>query len=154
MRSGPLATTTISVSYPIILCVVAVEALNLVLLWVALRRMSIPRLVRPLVAGAGLSGAWGAWVLVLVLRGPFSMMALTGTVLALSSVAMGIAIHLATAEEEDGQDGGGGGAPTVSPEGPGGGGNDEPPWWPEFQRQMAAYAARRERERERQPVDC
>ncbi len=138
-------------SYLIILCVVAVEAMNLVVLWVALR-VSISRVVRPLVAGWGLSGAWGAWILVLVLHGPLSMMALTGAVFALSSVAFGLAIHLATVEEENRQDGGEGGAPTVSPEGPDGGGSDEPLWWPEFQRQMAAYAARPDRER--QLVDC
>jgi hypothetical protein len=130
---------------------VAVEAVNLVLLWIALR-VTMSRVVRPLVAGFGLSGAWGAWVLVLVLQGPLWMMAITGSVFALSAVAMGIAIHLATAEEENPREGGGGGAPTASPEVPGGGGNDEPLWWPDFQRQMAAYAMRQPRER--QPVDC
>lgn len=138
-------------SYPIVLCVVAVEALNLVLLWIALRvRMS--RVARPLVACSGLSGAWGAWVLVIVVHGPVWMMALTVSVFALSSVAMGVAIHLATYEEEDRHDGGAGGAPSLSPEAPDGGGDDEPLWWPEFERQLAAYAARLDRER--QPVDC
>lgn len=136
-----------SMSYLIVLCVVAVEVLNLVLLWIALRA-SIARVVRPLVAGCGVSGAWGAWILVLVLRGPPAMTALTGLVLALSSVAMGMAIHLATIAEEDRQDGGGGEAADAIPEGPDGGGNDEPPWWPEFQRQVAAYAARRDHERQ------
>jgi hypothetical protein len=140
-----------SMSYLTVLCVVAVEALNLVLLWIALRA-SISRVARPLVAGAGLSGAWGAWVLVIVMHGPVLMMALTGSVFALSSVAMGVAIHLATFEEEDRHDGGAGGAPNLSPQAPDGGGNDEPPWWPEFERQLAAYVARRDRER--QPVDC
>jgi hypothetical protein len=138
-------------SYPIVLCVVAVEALNLVVLWVALR-VSMSRVARPLVACLGLSGAWGAWILVIVVHGPLWMMALTGSVFGLSSVAMGFAIHLATYEEEDRHDGGGGGAPSLNPEAPGGGGDDEPPWWPEFERQVAAYAARRDRER--QPVDC
>ena len=138
-------------SYPIVLCVVAVEALNLVLLWIALR-VSMSRVARPLVACCGLSGAWGAWVLVIVVHGPVGMMALTASVFALSSLAMGVAIHLATCEEEDRQDGGAGGAPSLSPESPDGGGDDEPVWWPEFERQMAAYAARRDRER--QPVDC
>lgn len=128
-------------SYPIILCVLAVEAVSLVLLWVALR-VSISRALRPLVAGFGLSGAWGAWILVLVLRWPLPMMALTGAMFALSSVVMGIAIHIATVEVEGRQDGGGGGAPTVSPEGPGGGENDDPVWWPEFEREVAAYATR------------
>jgi hypothetical protein len=137
-------------SYPIVLCVVAVEALNLVLLWVALRvRMS--RVARPLVACSGLSGAWGAWVLVIVVHGPVWMMALTASVFVLSSLAMGVAIHLATCEEEDRHDGGAGGAPSLIPEAPDGGGDDEPVWWPEFEAQMAAYAARRDRER--QPVD-
>lgn len=134
-------------SYPVVLCVVAVEALNLVLLWAALR-MSISRVTRPLVACCGLSGAWGAWVLVIVVHGSTWMMALTGLVFALSSVAMGVAIHLATYEEEGRQDGGSGGAPSVSPQAPAGGGDGEPPWWPEFERQVAAYAARRERERQ------
>jgi hypothetical protein len=138
-------------SYPIVLCIVAVEALNLVLLWIALRAR-ISRVARPLVACSGLSGAWGAWVLVIVVHGPAWMVALTVSVFALSSVAMGVAIHLATYEEEDRDDGGAGGAPSLSPEAPEGGGDDEPLWWPEFERQVAAYAARRDRER--QPVDC
>lgn len=137
-------------SYPIVLCVVAIEALNLVLLWIALR-VRISRVARPLVACFGLSGAWGAWVLVIVVHGPVWMMALTVSVFALSSVAMAIAIYLATYEEEDRHDGGAGGAPSVSPEAPDGGGDDEPVWWPEFERQMSAYAARRDRQR--QPVD-
>jgi Ni/Fe-hydrogenase subunit HybB-like protein len=137
-------------SYPIVLSVVAVEALNLVLLWIALRAR-ISRLARPLVACSGLSGAFGAWVLVVVVHGPMWMMAFTGSVFVLSSVAMGIAIHLATCEE-DRQDGGTGGAPSLTPEAPDGGGDDEPLWWPEFERQVAAYAARRSRQR--QSVDC
>jgi hypothetical protein len=80
------------------------------------------------------------------------MMALTVSVFALSSLAMGVAIHLATYEEEDRHDGGAGGARSLSPEAPDGGGNAEPLWWPEFERQLAAYAARRDRER--QPVNC
>lgn len=144
-------------SYPIVFCVVAVEALNLALLWIALR-VSMSRGLRPLVAGFGMSGAWGAWILALVLRAPLWMTAFTAVVFAISSVAMGIAIHRATVEEEDGQHGGEGGAATVTPASPGGGGNDEPVWWPEFQRQLAAYAARPDRayagrpDRERQPV--
>jgi hypothetical protein len=138
-------------SYPIVLCVVAVEALNLVLLWMALRAR-ISRVARPFVACFGLSGAWGAWVLVIVVHGPVWMMALTAAVFALSSVAMGVAIHLATYEEEDRHDGGAGGPPSLSPDAPNGGGDDEPAWWPEFERQVAAYAARRDRER--QPVEC
>jgi hypothetical protein len=134
-------------SYPIVLCVVAVEALNLVLLWVALR-VNISRVARPLVACAGLSGAWGAWVLVIVLHWPLWMSALAGSVFALSSVAMGVAIHLATCEEEDRHDGGAGGAPCLNPEAPGGGGGDEPVWWPDFEQQFAAYVARRDRERQ------
>jgi hypothetical protein len=137
-------------SYLIVLCVAAVEALSLVLLWTALR-VSMPRVARPFVACCGLSLAWGAWILVLVLRGPLWMMGVTGAVLALSSAATGLALHLALSEEEEeDHDGGAGVAPTVGPEVPGGGGNDEPPWWPEFERQLAAYAARRDRER--QPV--
>ncbi len=138
-------------SYPIDLCVVAFEALNLALLWIALRAR-ISRVVRPLVACSGLSGAWGAWILVLVTHGPVSMIAVTVSVFALSSVSMGVAIHLATCEEPDRRDGGGGGAAGLGPEAPNGGGHDEPPWWPEFERQVAAYAARRDRER--QPVDA
>jgi hypothetical protein len=136
-------------SYPIVLCVVAVEALNVLLLWIALRAR-ISRVARPLIACSALSGAWGAWVLIIVVHGPVSMMALTVSVFALSSVAMGVAIHLATYEEEDGHDGGAGGAPGLGPEAPDGGGDDEPLWWPEFERQVAAYAARRDREH--QPV--
>lgn len=138
-------------SYPIVLCVMAVEALNLVLLWSALRA-NISRVARPLVACAGLSGAWGAWILVIVIHGPMWMMVFTGSVFAVSTVAMGAAIHLATYEKDDRDDGGEGGTPSLSPETPGGGGDDEPLWWPEFERQLAAYAA--QRDRERQPVDC
>jgi hypothetical protein len=138
-------------SHVIILCVVAFEALNLASLWIALRAR-IPRVARPLVACSGLSGAWAAWVLVMVVHGPAWMMAFTVSVFALSSLAMGVAIHLATYEEEDRNDGGAGGAPRLSPEAPDGGGNDEPLWWPEFERQVADYAARRDRES--QPVDC
>jgi len=136
--------------YPTILCVVAVEALNVVLLWIALR-VRISRVVRPLVACCGLSGAFGAWALVIVAHGPVWMMALTALVFALSSVAMGVAIYLAT-YEEDSHEEGEGGAPSRSPEGPDGGGDREPPWWPEFERELDAYAA--QRDRERQPVDC
>lgn len=138
-------------SYPIVLCVMAVEALNLALLWIALR-VNMSRVARPLVACSGLSGAWGAWVLVIVTHGPVWMMALAGLVFGLGSVAMGVSIHLATYEEQGRHEGGAGGAPDPSPEAPSGGGGDEPLWWPEFERQVAAYAARRERDR--QPVDC
>jgi hypothetical protein len=138
-------------SYPIVIGVVAVEALSLVLLWIALRAR-ISRVARPLVACCGVSGAWGAWVLVIVVHGPAWVMALTVSVFAVSSVALGVAIYLATYEDEDRQDGGAGGAPSVSPDAPDGGVDDEPVWWPEFERQVAAYAARREGER--QPVDC
>jgi len=137
-------------SYPIILCVVAVEALNLVLLWIALRA-PISRVARPLVACCGLSGAWGAFVLVIVVPGPAWMTAFTVSVFAVSSVAMAVAIYLAT-YEEDSHEEGEGGAPSRSPEGPDGGGDREPPWWPEFERELDAYAA--QRDRERQPVDC
>jgi hypothetical protein len=150
MRAQPLALQP-SMSYPIVLCVVAVEALNLVLLWIALRAR-ISRVARPLVACCGLSGAFGAWVQVIVLHGPMWMMVFTGSVFVLSSVAMGVAIHLATCEEEDRHDGGAGGAPSLGPEAPYDGGDNEPLWWPEFEREVAAYAARRDRER--QPVGC
>ena len=109
----------------IILCVVAFEALNLASLWIALRAR-IPRVARPLVACSGLSGAWGAWILVMVVHGPAWMMAFTVSVFALSSLAMGVAIHLATYEEEDRQDGGAGEAPSLSPEAPNGGGDETP----------------------------
>jgi hypothetical protein len=138
-------------SYSIVLCVVAVEAVSLVLVWIALR-VNISRIARPLVACFGLSGSWGAWVLVIALHAPLWMTALTGSVFALSSVAMGVAIHLATCEEEDRHDGGAGGAPCLAPEASGGGGGDEPLWWAEFERELAAYAARRESEH--QLVDC
>jgi hypothetical protein len=98
-----------------------------------------------------LVGRLGAWVLVIVVHGPAWMMALTVSVFVLSSLAMGVAIYLATYEEEH-HEGGAGGAPSLSPEAPDGGGGDEPQWWPEFERQVAAYAALRDRER--QPVDC
>jgi hypothetical protein len=111
----------------------------------------ISRVARPLVACSGLSGAWGAWLLVIVVHGPGWMMVLPVSVFALSSVAMGVAIHLATYEEEDRHDGGAGGTPSLSPDAQDGGGDDEPLWWPEFERRLAAYAARRDRER--QPVD-
>jgi hypothetical protein len=138
-------------SYPIVLTVVAVEAVTLLLLWIALR-VSISRVIRPLIAFCGLSCAWGAWVLVILVHGPVSMMAFAGLMFALGSVTMGVSIHLATDEAQEPQDPGAGGAPRLSPEAPGGGGDDEPVWWPEFERQMAAYAARLERDR--QPVDC
>jgi hypothetical protein len=138
-------------SYPIVLCVVAVEVLNLVLLWIALRAR-ISRVLRPLIACCGLSSAWGAWVLVIVVGGGVWMMALTVSVFAVSSLAMAAAIYLATCDEEDRHDGGAGGSPSLTPEAPDGGGDGGPPWWPEFERQLAAYAARRDRGR--QPVDC
>ena len=138
-------------SYPIVLCVLAVEALSLALVWIALR-VGMARVARPLVVCCGLSGAFGAWVQVVVMHGPMWLMGFTGSVFVVSSVAMGVAIHLATYEEEDRPDGGAGGAPSRSPDAPDRGGDDEPLWWPEFERQVAAYAARRDRER--QPVDC
>lgn len=149
MHSQSLRRNRSSVSYLIVILVVAVEALNLVLLWTALRA-NIARAVRPLVAGGGLSGAWGAWILVFVLHAPLDMLILTGVVFGISSVVMGIAIHLATVEPDDGQRGGGGGAPTVSPEGPSGGEDDDLAWWPEFQRDVAAYVADQDREHERE----
>jgi hypothetical protein len=138
-------------SYLIVLCLVVIEALNLALLWVALRAR-ISRVARPVVACCGLSGAWGAWMLVIVVHWPVWIMGLTSSVFALSSIAMGVAIHLATREEEDRDDGGAGGAPMLNPQAPDDDGGDEPPWWPEFEREVAAYAARRRRQR--QPVDC
>ena len=137
-------------TYPIVACVVATEALALLLLWVALRvRMS--RWVRPFVACCGLSGTWGAWVLVVVLHGPASMIALTLAAFAVGSVATAISIHLATRNEEEPLGGDDDEGPSCRPKAPvGGGGHDDPPWWPEFERQMAAYATHRERER--QPV--
>lgn len=136
-------------TFPIVACVVATEALALFLLWVALR-VSMPRLARPFVASAGLSLAWGAWVLIVVLHGPASMFALTLSAFAIASVATAISIHLATRDEEKRDGGDLGGGPDPLPEAPQGGGNGEPPWWPEFERQVADYAA----ERERQPVNC
>lgn len=138
-------------SYPIIVCVVAIEALNLVLPWAALRRR-MSRVARPFVAYCGVSAAWGVWILVIVVRGPAWMTALAVLGMAVTTVAMAVAIHLATREEEDRQDGGAGGAATSGPEAPPGGGDDQPLWWPAFEQQMAAYAARRDRER--QPVEC
>ena len=152
MRVHLLAFTAKSMTYPIGACVVATDALALFLLWIALR-VSMPRLARPFVASAGLSAAWGAWVLVVVLHGPASMIALTLCAFAIASVATAISIHLATRDEEK-RDGGdmGGGTDSVPQAPQGGGGNTEPPWWPEFERQVADYAA--ERERRRQPVKC
>jgi hypothetical protein len=150
MRLQPLASP-LSVSYLIVLLILAVEALNLVLLWLALRG-SISRWVRPVVACVGLSGSWGAFVLVLVVPPPVWLMGLTIAVFAVGSVAMGISIHLATVEEEDRHEGGGASPPASTPETPGGGPDDEPLWWPEFQRQVSAYAEQHEREPE--PVDC
>lgn len=132
--------------YLIVLCVIAVEALNLALLWLALR-LDISRAMRPLLAGLGLSGAWGAWILVLVLGAPLGMTLITGLVFAASSVVMGITIHLATVEEER-PDGGGGEAAPSSPLAPQGGGAGDPPWWPAFQLQMTEYAALQASERE------
>jgi hypothetical protein len=138
--------TGCSMTYPIVLSVVAAEALALLLLCIALR-VSMPRLARPLVACCGLSGAWGAWVLA-VLRGSASMIALTSVVFAVGSVATAIAIHFATCDAEEHEDGGAGRALRPDPEAPrGGGGDDEPLWWPEFERQLTAYSAERERER-------
>jgi hypothetical protein len=152
MMRAQAARPTTSVSYLIVLLVLAVEALNLVLLWVALRG-SMPRWVRPVVASVGLSGAWGAWILALVIPPPGWLMALTVTVFAVSSVAMGISIHLATVEEEDRHEGGGPSAPAPSPESPDGGPNDEPLWWPDFERQVAAYAEQHDREPETTAVN-
>lgn len=138
-------------TFPTVVCVVATEVLVLLVLWVALRvRMS--RWVRPFVACAGLSGAWGAWVLVVVLHGPAPMIALTLCAFAIASVATAISIHLATRNEEQPSGGDDDNGPSSRPDAPvGGGGDGEPPWWPEFERQMAAYATHRERQR--QPVN-
>jgi hypothetical protein len=91
-----------------------------------------------------------------VVRAPWWMMALTAGFILLSSAALGVAIHLAT--REDGADTGGGdvgGGPGLGRGSPGGGGGDvEPEWWPEFERQLAGYAAEQESARTRQPVEC
>lgn len=146
-------------TYPIVACVVAADALALFSLWIALR-VSMPRLARPFVASVGLSGTWGAWVLVVVLHGRAAMFALTLSAFAIASVATAISIHLATREEEERDGGDLGGGPDLVPEAPhGGGGNGEPLWWPEFEQQVADYAAQRDRdlqrdrEREPQPVN-
>lgn len=137
-------------TFPIAACVVATEALALLVLWVSLR-VSMSRLARPFVACCGLSLAWGAWVLVVVLRGPAWIIGLTVFVFGLASVATAIAIHLATRNDEDQHRGDDGEGPRSRPEAPVGGGEDvEPVWWPEFERQMADYAAHRERQR--QPI--
>jgi hypothetical protein len=144
------------VSYSMILFVAAVEALTLLVLWTALAGRRVPRLARPLVACAGVAAAYGTWATVLLARGPAWMVALTSTFIGLGSAAMAIAIHLVTREEEDGGGGGDvGGGPGPEPEAPRDGGGDiEPPWWPEFERQLAGYTARHERDRHRQPVEC
>ena len=135
-------------TYPIVACVVATEVLVLLLLWVALR-VTMSRWARPFVACSGLSGAWAAWVLVVVLHGPASMIALTLCTFGLASLATAISIHLATRDEEEHRGGDDNDGPRSRPQGPvDGGGDGEPPWWPEFERQMAAYAAHRERERQ------
>lgn len=137
-------------TYPTVLSVVAIEAFVALPLFAAVR-VGMPRLARPLVAGAGVSGAWGAWILVVVLRGPAWMMALTLSVIALSSVSMAIAIHIATREEEEHRGPGWGDPPSPDPDAPvGGGGDGEPLWWPDFARHLAAYTA----EREHEPVEC
>ena len=131
-----------------ILFVAAVEALTLLVLWTALAGRRVPRLARPFVACGGVSGAFGAWIAVLVVRGPSWMVAVTAGFIALSSAAMALAIHVVTREEEDGGGGGdvGGGRGPV-PEPPRDGGGDlEPTWWPEFERQLTSYLASHERE--------
>lgn len=130
-----------------ILLVAAVEALTLLLLWTALAGRRVPRLARPLVACVGVAAAYGAWAMVLLVRGPSWMVALTSACIAFGSAAMALALHAVTREEEDGGGGGDvGGGPGPEPEPPGDGGGDiEPPWWPEFERQLASYVARTER---------
>jgi hypothetical protein len=144
------------VSYSMILFVAAVEALTLLVLWTAVAGRRVPRLARPFVACAGVAAAYGAWAMVLLVRGPSWMVALTSLCIALGSAAMALAIHFVTREEEDGGGGGDvGGGPGPEPAAPRDGGGDlEPPWWPEFERQLASYAADQERERPAQPVEC
>jgi hypothetical protein len=144
------------VSYSMIPLVVTIEALALLLSWTALAARRLPRPVRPLIALLGHSGAWGVWALILVLRGPGWMAGLAAMVMVVSGAVMAITIHLVTREEEDGGGGGDtGGGPGPEPEAPrDGGGDTEPPWWPEFERELADYAAQRERDRRRQPVEC
>jgi hypothetical protein len=140
-----------------IVSVGAAEALVVLLLRTALTGTTISRVARPLVACLGVSCAWGAWVLAVVVRAPWWMMAVTVGFSLLGSTGLGVAIHLAT-REEGGEAGGGdtGGGPELNPESPGGGGGDaQPEWWPDFERQLAAYAAQQERvQRSRQPVEC
>jgi hypothetical protein len=134
----------------------AAEVVMVLLLRKALSGRAISPIARPLIACLGVSCAWGAWVLVVVVRAPWWMNALTATAILLGSVALGVAIHLATREEQ-GEAGGGdvGGGPGLCPEDPAGGGGDaEPEWWPEFERQLAGYAAQQESAGSPQPVEC
>lgn len=140
-----------------IVSVAAAETMMVSLLWIALTRPGIPRIVRPMIALVGLCCSWGAWVVALLVPAPSWMTVLAGVFFALSSAGLGAAIHLATREEDEqagGGDADGGRGP--APETPGGGGGDaQPEWWPEFERELASYAAQQEpAERPRQPVEC
>ncbi len=144
-------------SYQTIVSVSAAEAITVLLLWTALTRPTISRYARPVLACLGVSSAWGAWVLVVVLRSHWWMIGVTSGFFLLSSVGLGVAIHLATREEGGEADGGdAGGGPRRSPEDPcGGGGDAQPEWWPEFERQLADYSAEQAAVgRSRQPSEC
>jgi hypothetical protein len=134
-----------------IVSVAAAEAMMVLLLWIALMRPGIPRIFRPLIALVGLSCAWGAWVVALLVPAPLWITVLAGGFFALSSAGLGVAIHLATREETREAGGGDtGGYRGLDPESPSGGGGDpQPEWWPDFERELAGYAAQQKQPAER-----
>lgn len=108
---------------------------------------------RPLVATLALACAWLLTAVLYALRADRWTVILGGGVIVASVVAALVTVHLWTqagagSESDPRQrgDGGGPGPRRGRPEAPKPGGDGgEPGWWPEFERQLASYAAERGR---------
>jgi hypothetical protein len=117
----------------------------------------VSKLARLLIATLAFACAWLQTAVFDALRAPGWTIVIGGTLTVLSIVVMTVAVHLWTQGGEGGERGrgqrgdhGGGGPRRRRPDAPqrGGGGSD-PSWWPEFERQLAFYAAERESEKRR-----
>jgi hypothetical protein len=74
--------------------------------------------------------------------GAIALLALVVGALALPRIVR-LVQRLEPPDDPEPGDDGGGGNQLPEPRPPSGRGGDDPPWWPEFERDLAAYVARR-----------
>lgn len=127
------------------------DVVILLALVAAVANPRVPQLARPLIATFAFSCAWLLTAVFDALRAPGWTIFMGGTVIVVSIVVITVTVHLWAqggdgGESSPGQRGDhGGGGPRRRPDAPQrGGGDSDPGWWPEFERQLAFYAAERE----------